>query len=301
MRVRRIVAVLLAVCAMGTGVGVAGAAEAEALEPSRERGRALFATAAGCGCHTPANGPVGAGGREIETPFGTFYSTNITPHEETGIGRWTDEEIDAAIRRGVVRDRGVEAPVMPYYRYAGLSDDDVADLIAYLRSLPPVRRENRPHAVRMPLARVAFWGWRLLYGRSGGALATTPRGPVARGRYLVDHLAICGDCHTPRNTFGAPVASMYLAGAAHGPSGEPVPNITPDATTGIGEWVAADIVMLLELGLKPSLDNVQGLMAEVIEGHGGGPGYAQMPAEDREAVAAYLKTIPAVANDIGAE
>jgi mono/diheme cytochrome c family protein len=266
-----------------------------------QRGQALFAAAGGCGCHTPAAGPVGAGGREVVTPFGTFYGTNVTPDRETGIGGWSDAEIDDAIRRGVVRGRGAESPVMPYYRYAGLADRDVADLIAYLRALPPVRRANREHDVAVPLARLGFWAWRLLYGRGVPGRTDALPGEVERGRYLVDHVSICGDCHTPRNVFGAPIAGMYLAGAADGPNGEPVPNVTPDLATGIGDWTAEDIVTLLESGVKPSFDNVQGLMADMIDGHGGGPGYADMPPGDRDAIAAYLRTIPPVANDIGAE
>src|SRR5512140_159080 len=104
-----------------------------------ERGKLVFALAAGCGCHTPTHGPVGAGGGEVPTPFGTFYGTNITPDAVTGIGTWSDDEIDAAIRRGISRDHGIESPAMPYYQYSGMADSDMADLIAYLRSLPPVR------------------------------------------------------------------------------------------------------------------------------------------------------------------
>jgi mono/diheme cytochrome c family protein len=265
------------------------------------RGQMLFAAAAGCGCHTPAAGPIGAGGREVATPFGTFYSTNVTPDRETGIGDWSDAEIDAAIRRGIVRGRGAESPVMPYYRYAGLADHDVADLIAYLRTLAPVRRANREHDVAIPLPRLGFWAWRFLYGRGVPRGTDALPGEVERGRYLVDHVSICGDCHTPRNVFGAPIAGMYLAGAADGPNGESVPNVTPDLTSGIGDWTAEDIVTLLESGMTPSFDNVQGLMAEMIDGHGGGPGYGDMQPRDREAIAAYLRTIPPVANDIAAE
>jgi len=279
---------------------VAGAAEGTPVGDA-ERGRSLFAVAAGCGCHTPANGPVGAGGRKVETPFGTFYSTNITPDRETGIGDWSDAEIDGAIRRGVVRGRGVEAPVMPYYRYAGLVDRDVADLVAYLRTLPAVRQANRAHEMRVPFSRWGFRLWRLLYGRPVRGAAEAPREGIERGRYLTEHAAICGDCHTPRNLFGASIRALYLAGTADGPGDEPVPNITSDPTNGIGEWTTSDIVTLLELGVKPNFDNVQGFMAEVIEGHGGGPGYAGMRSADREAIATYLKRVRAVANTIGAE
>jgi mono/diheme cytochrome c family protein len=262
-----------------------------------EHGRAIFALAAGCGCHTPTNGPVGAGGGEVTTPFGTFYGTNITPDPDTGIGRWSDDEIRAAIRDGRARDKGAEAPVMPYYYYAGMADADVTDLIAYLRTLPPVRQANRPHQGEVPLARWAYRAWRRVFARRPPPPTTAPTDEIARGRYLVEHVSICVDCHTPRNRLGAPDLSMYLAGTAHGPGGKPVPNITPHQT-GIHDWDAGDVVSLLTLGMMPNMDNVQGFMADVIDGHGGGPGYKDAPANDLKAIAAYLKRISPIDNAV---
>lgn len=282
-------------------LGCGGAGKTPQLPPGDAmRGEPIFAAAAGCGCHTPMEGPVGAGGREIRTSLGTFYGTNITPDVETGIGRWTDAEIDAAVRGGAVRGEGAEAPVMPYYRYGGMSDQDAADLIAYLRALPPVRRENTPHDIRVPAARWAFWAWRQLFSGEEVA-APAPADAVGRGRYLADHVAICGDCHTERNALGVRVTSRYLAGTEHGPEGQPVPNITPDSMTGIGNWTAGDIAVLLARGIKPDGGKVEGLMAEAVEGHGGGPGYSRMSPADREAIGAYLRTVPPVANDVGGE
>jgi mono/diheme cytochrome c family protein len=263
------------------------------------RGREVFALAGGCGCHSMADGPVGAGGRELPTPFGMFYGTNITPDRDTGIGAWSDAEIIAAIREGVLPDGSVEAPVMPYVQYAGMSDADAHDLVAYLRTLPPVRRENRPAEVSLPFPRLAFRAWRLLYGPAGSAPATTPDEPLARGRYLTDHVSICGDCHTPRTRLGALDAALYLAGAAAGPDGKPVPNITSDRATGIGTWKTGDIVYLLQTGFEPGMDNVQGLMAEVIDGHGGGLGYKDAPESELRSLAKYLKTVPPVRHDVG--
>ena len=264
------------------------------------RGRDLFALAAGCSCHTAPDGPVGAGGGEVPTPFGTFYGTNITPDPETGIGRWSDAEIAAAIREGEARGKGVESPAMPYYQYAGMTDADVADLIAYLRTLPAVRRENRPHEGELPLARSAYRAWRLVFAPAPARPATAPTTGVARGRYLADHVAICTDCHTPRSRLGAPMASRYLAGVANGPGGAAVPNITPHAT-GIGDWSVDDVVNVLALGMLPNFDNVQGYMAEVVDGRGGGPGYGDAPAADRRAIAEYLMTVPPIDNVVGDE
>jgi mono/diheme cytochrome c family protein len=253
--------------------------------------------AGGCGCHTPEAGPVGAGGVEIETPFGVFHSTNITSDRRAGIGAWSDAEIEGALRRGVLRDGSAESPVMPYHRYAGMSDEDARDLIAWLRALPPSSRANRPHELSLPFARLAFWGWRVLFAPSVTPPEEAPAGGVERGSYLAKHVAICGDCHTPRGVSGAPESSMHLAGVKDGPIGE-VPNITPDETTGLGEWDESDIVALLENGMLPNMDNVQGKMAEVIDGIGGGPGYANASTADIEAIAAYLRTVPPVVHDL---
>ncbi len=266
-----------------------------------ERGREIFAIAGGCGCHTPDGGPVGAGGRELETPFGTFFATNITSDRSEGIGGWSDAEIERAIRGGLLPDGSVEAPVMPYYRYAGMADGDVRDLIAFLRTLPPSPRKDRPHEVGLPLPRLAFRAWRLLFAPRIRAPQVAPSSGAERGRYLVDHVAICGDCHTPRTRFGAPDRSLYLAGTADGPLGEIVPNITPDPETGIGGWDQADVESLLELGMLPDFDNVQGLMAEVIDGRGGGPGFGRAPAADRRAIAAYLRTVPPIVHRVEGE
>lgn len=263
------------------------------------RGKEVFALAGGCGCHNVADGTVGSGGREIQTPFGTFYGTNITPDRETGIGAWTDEEVIAAIREGYARGKGVEAPVMPYYQYAGMSDADVRALVAYLRTLPPVRRVNREADVSLPLPRLAYRAWRLLFAPRVTPAAETPSEPVARGRYLVDHVAICGDCHTPRNRLGALDLSLYLAGTAEGPDGKSVPNITPDPETGLAKWRESAFVDVLDSGMLPNMDNVQGMMAEVVDGYGGGPGYSDAPESELRSIAKYMKSVPPVRNDVG--
>jgi mono/diheme cytochrome c family protein len=254
--------------------------------------------AGGCGCHTPEKGPIGAGGVAIDTPFGKFFSSNITPDAEHGIGQWTDEEIARAIRVGTLRSGSVEPPVMPYQEYAGMADDDLRDLVAYLRALPPAPVANQPHQVKLPLPRLAFRAWRILFAGHTVPPEKAPTEIVARGRYLADHVAICGDCHTPRTRFGALDEAMYLAGTADGPGGDAVPNITPDDKTGIGSWGVDDITSLLQMGMKPDFDNVQGAMAEVIDGIAGGPGYGKAPQGDLKAIAEYLKTIPPIVHAV---
>jgi mono/diheme cytochrome c family protein len=290
---QRVFAGLVALIALTAGFAASARADGDAA-----RGRTLFALAGGCGCHSSADEPVGAGGPAIKTPFGTFYGSNITPDDETGIGRWSDAEIIAAIRDGYARGKGVEAPVMPYYLYAGMTDGDVHDLVAYLRTLAPVRRETPAAEVRVPFPRLAYRAWRLLF--AGGTAPSEPSTePVARGRYLVNHVAICTDCHTPHTRFGVLDLRLYLAGAEDGPNGESVPNLTPDAETGLGKWTETSIVQLLQTGMKPNMDNVQGLMAEVIDGLGGGTGYAQAPEAELRSIAKYLKTVPPIRHKVG--
>jgi mono/diheme cytochrome c family protein len=135
--------------------------------------------------------------------------------------------------------------------------------------------------------------WLKVFGRFSSPPARAPQTGVERGRYLVEHVSLCGDCHTPRNRIGVPDRSLYLAGNKEGPFGEEVPNITPHQETGIGKWSREEIAELVLTGAKPDGDNVQGLMAEVIEA-----GYKRMRREDALAIADYLKTVPAVQNKI---
>lgn len=262
-----------------------------------ERGKQVFALAGGCSCHSATNGPVGAGGAEIATPFGKFFGTNITPDEETGIGAWSDAEIDAAIRGGVLRGGDAESPVMPYYWYAGMSDEDAANLIAYLRTLPVARRENRPHEGELPLARWAYWAWAILFADMPESPATAPAEGIERGRYLADNVSLCSDCHTPRTKLGAVDRSLYMAGTSEGPGGNPVPNITPHET-GIAGWDAADVAAVLESGMLPNFDNVQGAMAEVVDGVAGGPGYKDTSEVDRRAIAEYVRSVAPIDHEV---
>lgn len=257
------------------------------------RGRYIFALAGGCGCHTAADGPVNAGGRPLKTPYGTFYGTNITPDPTHGLGQWTDRQIIDAIRLGVRADGSVMSPVMPYPAFSGMSDEDVSALVAYLRSVPPVARENTPHEVSIPLMTIAMRLWRWVFFDHTPPPATAPREGVERGRYISEHISHCQECHTPRTMVGTLDRSRYLAGNPDGIDGEVTPNITPDKGTGIGDWSEGEIVTLLQEGFMPNMDNVQGLMALLIDGIPEG-GYKDLTQEDALAIARYLKSVPAV-------
>ena len=263
------------------------------------KGQYIFALAGGCACHTVPKGTPHIGGRAFPIPFGTVYSTNITQDKETGLGAWTDQQIHDAMVKGVRQDGSRILPVMPYEKYSGMAQEDLKALIAYLRTLKPVKKAPPELKTWVPLVRSLGTPIFLkIFGRFNSAPAQAPKSGVERGRYLVEHVSLCGDCHTPRNFIGVPKQSLYLAGASKkiGPLGEAVPNITPDKETGIGEWKREDIAELLLTGTKPDLDNVQGLMYEVIQGtpHG----FKDMKKEDALAIADYLKSIPAIKNKV---
>ena len=275
-------------------LALAGAAGAQT---PAERG-AYLARAAGCfTCHTDVKGggPPFAGGVPLKTPFGVFYSPNVTPDRETGIGAWSDEDFVRALKHGRRPDGAPLYPAFPYTTYARMTDADALAIRAYLASLPPARQANRPHDLRFPFG----WRWTL---RVWQALffddATFEPRPELnphenRGAYLVEALAHCGECHTPRNALGALQRDLWLAGTADGPEGELAPNITPDDRTGIGDWSEGDIATLLKEGVTPEYDNVQGTMAEAIR-----DGLSHLTDDDRAAIAAYLKTVPPVAREV---
>jgi mono/diheme cytochrome c family protein len=259
-----------------------------------ERGQYLFALAGGCACHTVRHGTPHVGGRAFPVPLGTIYSTNIAQDKETGIGSWSEREIGEAIVKGVRRNGQRLLPVMPYDAYSGMAEEDLKALIAYLRTLKPVRKENRTPKFWVPLYRQLLTPlWLKLFGRFSNSPTKAPKGGIERGRYLVEHVSLCGDCHTPRNSLGVSNRALYFAGAKIGPLGHEVPNITPDKETGIGDWSRDDIAHFLLTGIKPDLDNAQALMAEVIKA-----GYKNMKREDALAIADYLKSIPPIKNKI---
>ena len=263
------------------------------------KGQYIFAMAGGCACHTVPKGPLHVGGRAFPIPFGTVYSTNITQDKETGLGAWTDQQIYEAMVKGIRRDGSRILPVMPYEKYSGMAQEDLKALIAYLRTLKSVKKATPELKTWVPFARsLGTPVFLKMFARFSNSPAQAPKTGVERGRYLVDHVSLCGDCHTPRNFIGVPKSSLYLAGASQkiGPLGEAVPNITPDKETGIGEWKREDIMELLTSGTKPDLENVQGLMYEVIQGTS--QGYKDMKKEDLLAIADYLKSIPAIKNKV---
>lgn len=256
------------------------------------RGAVLFAAAGCSGCHTDEKGggaPL-AGGRALVTPFGRFFGPNITPDPQYGLGRWSEAEFRRALRQGLGRNGEYLFPVFPYPSFTGLSDQDIADLWAFLRTRPAVAQPSRPHAITFPFGwRFLQVAWRALFFRAG------PLQPVAgqsaqwnRGRYLAEAVVHCEECHTPRNLLGGLRRGAAFSGNPQGPDGQKAPNITADPETGIGKWSAEDIALLLKTGQTPDFDFVGSGMGEVVKGT------AQLSDADRQAIAIYIKSLPPI-------
>jgi mono/diheme cytochrome c family protein len=281
--------------ALTAGLAILAASRAAAAADIVKRGEYLV-HAGGClSCHSAEGGAPLAGGRALETPFGTFYSPNITADRETGIGRWSDADIVRALRKGVSPEGRNYFPVFPYPSFTGISVEDAAAIKAYLISLEPVHQPNKPHDVSFPFSwRFLQSGWKLLFFTKG-PFRQNPDWDAAtnRGAYLVTALGHCAECHTPRNLAGAMRKSLWLAGNADGPDGDAVPNITPDQRTGIGAWSDHDIVALLATGTTPDQSHVEGSMKEVVA-----DGTKFLTDEDREAIARYLKAQRPIVNKI---
>ena len=275
-----------------------GTSEAAAPMPDLvTRGKYVFGAAGGCGCHTEPKGPLNAGGRRYDGPFGTVYSSNITPDRQTGIGGWTDEQIITAIRLGRRPNGERLIPVHPYTVFNGMAEEDLRALVAYLRTVPPINRPNQPKQITVPLFESVFLpAWLAAFAAKETPPPIAPTSGLARGEYLVRAVGHCGECHTPRGVTQATDNSRFLAGTPKGPDGDPVPNITPDKATGL-TWSEEEIADFLGSGNKPDGDVAGGLMGEVIQGTSAG--YKDLTNADRLAIARYLKSIPPVRNKIG--
>jgi mono/diheme cytochrome c family protein len=254
------------------------------------RGQTVF-WAAGCAsCHM-AEGATGdaqlvlAGGKKFPSDFGTFIAPNISQDKAQGIGAWTVADLGNALMRGVGRGGEHLYPALPYASYTHMARQDVADLYAFLQTLPADATPSAPHDLGFPFnIRRSLGFWKLLFLKDDWVLAGDLTAPEQRGRMIVEGLAHCGECHTPRNLLGGMQRGAWLSGAPN-PSGKgTIPNITPGGL----EWSEDEIVEYLTTGFTPDFDSAGGLMAEVVEN------MARLPDSDRAAVAAYLKRVPAV-------
>ncbi len=274
---------------------ISAAAHGAAPAPSAEqvaRGRYLARIANCAACHTAEGGAPMAGGLALRTDVGTVYSTNITPDPETGLGRYSLDDFDRAVRHGVARDGKRLYPAMPYTSYAKMSRDDVAALYAWMRTdVKPVRQNNQATTLRWPYSMrwlLVPWNWLNLSDDPVRADAKQSEA-WRRGAYLVQAVAHCGACHTPRGMLygerGTDERSRhFLSGATV--EGWSATNLTGDMLTGLGAWSRADLVEYLHTGRNAHATSF-GPMSTVIS-----TSTQYMNASDLDAVATYLKSIP---------
>lgn len=261
------------------------------------KGERIF-WAGGCAsCHAGPKAEGGAklelaGGVELKTGFGTFVAPNISQDRTDGIGAWSDEDFANALMKGVSPSGQHLYPAFPYTSYARMKPGDVADLYAFMKTLPAVAGKAPDHSLSFPFSiRRGLGLWKLLYLNDDPVVALvegTPE-PVLAGRYLAEGAGHCGECHTPREFTGATKKNQWLAGATAAEGNGVVPNIT-SGEGGIGSWSEDEIANYLETGFTPDFDSVGGTMVEVQKN------MARLTPQDRAAIAAYLKAIPPHAN-----
>jgi mono/diheme cytochrome c family protein len=261
-----------------------------AYTPNLANGLTTF-NAGGCSsCHAVPGQPDRlklGGGLAIPSPFGTFYAPNISPDPVDGIGRWTEADFVTALVKGTSPSGTHYFPAFPYTSYQHAKVDDIRDLFAYLKTLAAVPGKVRDHDVPFPFnirRNIGIWKWLFMDGKPFKP-DTARSGGWNRGAYLVGSLGHCAECHSPRNFLGGIITAQRFAGGPN-PEGEGwVPNITQ---RGLGEWSVNDFAYFLETGELPDGDSAGGAMARVIRNT------SQLPAEDRAAMAEYLKSLSPV-------
>ncbi len=271
-----------------------------ALQADAARGEMVFHIGGCASCHMPpdfedqaadeaAPVPPLTGGKRFETQFGTFIAPNITADNNTGIGTWSTADFATALLKGVSPDGQHYYPAFPYTSYARMTLQDVVDLKAFLDTLPAVERANEDHELSFPFSlRRGLGLWKMLYLRPQPIIELADSSPeLQRGQYLVEGPGHCGECHSPRSLAGGIDYSRWLGGAANPDGDGSIPNITPHPS-GIAKWELVDISEYLSSGFTPDYDVVGSSMAEVVDNT------ARLSASDRQAIAAYLKAIPAV-------
>ena len=272
------------------------AAALPARTPNLANGETMFNIGGCSSCHAvPNKDPEKVdrhrlgGGLALKSPFGVFYAPNISSDPKDGIGNWSEANFVTALWKGTSEHGNNLYPAFPYSSYRYMQLDDVRDLFAYLKTLPPVQGRSRRHELSFPFNERRLLGiWKLLF-LGEGPFAPDPSKSTQynRGAYLVNGPGHCAECHSPRNILGGIIESQRFAGGS--PDGtEWAPNITPAGLHGGEEdWSEKDISSFLEDGMTPSGDFAGGAMAEVIRNT------SLLASEDREAIAAYVAALPA--------
>jgi mono/diheme cytochrome c family protein len=293
---RKLVVLALIAAVVGFGVfwvvTIPATVPASALpqrSPNLDNGKTMFFAGGCASCHaTPQQDDKTrlGGGFGLKSPFGTFYVPNISPDPKDGIGKWSEADFVTAMVKGTSPDGQHLFPAFPYTSYQRMKLDDVRDLFAYLKTLPAVQAESKPHDVPFPFnIRRTLGGWKFLF-LDGKPFAPDPSKDAAwnRGAYLVNGPGHCAECHSPRNILGGIKTSQRFAGGPE-PGGDGfVPNITQKGLSMSYE----ELVKLLETGETPDGDTIGGDMAKVTANT------AKLSAEDRAAIATYVKSLPPV-------
>ncbi len=256
-----------------------------------KRGEYLARAADCLVCHTVPGGKEYAGGLGFNLPFGTLYSTNITPDKETGIGNYSDQDFLNAVHRGIRRDGARLYPAMPFASYTYMTDADALAIKAYLFSLAPVRATAPANTLEFPFNQ--RWGmafWSALFNPDTRFEPDTARSPQwNRGAYLAEALLHCGECHTPRNLAFALDNAKKFGGAVA--AGWRAYNISSDKNTGIGGWSDDELIAYLSTGHAPGRGTAAGPMGEAVD-----QSLSRLVPEDIHAVVAYLRSVPPTAS-----
>jgi len=279
-----------------TAIGLGWPASHALAEDLVRQGEYIFKLAGCQACHTDTEhkGALLAGGRALATPFGTFYSPNLTPNPNHGLGKWSEDDFARALHQGKSPAGYAYFPVFPYPSYTHMSRSDIHALWTYLRTIPAVDQINRPHDLPWFFGRIASWFWKLVFFTPSPEIMDTAKITLKeRGEYIATALAHCQECHTPRNPFGVLDKHLIYIGTQKGPEDSVVPNITPDRETGIGKWHHKDLIDFLKEGSLPDGDYIGGLMAEVVDN-----GLKYLTTGDVESLAIYLESLPPVHNVI---
>ncbi len=250
------------------------------------RGEYLLRAGDCIACHTLSGGDPYAGGVAMQTPFGTLYAPNITPDAETGIGKWTAEDFWKALHEGRLKDGTLLYPAFPYTNYTKVARADADDMFAYMQTIKPVHKPNRPHEMAFPYnQRKLLVGWRALYFRMGEfASDPTQTEEWNRGAYLVTGLGHCDACHSARNVLGAVAKDNATAGGLIPIQNWYAPSLNSDRETGLGDWDIAEVVDLLKTGVS-ARGAVFGPMATVVH-----DSLQYLTEADIRAMAVYLKS-----------
>jgi mono/diheme cytochrome c family protein len=275
------------VCLFLCGAFATGAAAAEPSQETIAHGKALVEAGDCASCHTADPAKPFAGGKRIDTPFGGIYSPNLTPDRDTGIGGWSDADFYGALRYGLDPDGSRYYPAFPYPYFTKLTRPDIVAIRAYLATLTPFRNETPPPELRFPLNfRVLMRAWNYLFFRPGILDPDQRKGTDwNRGRYLVEGIAHCGACHTPKNIFGADQRGQAFGGGVV--QGWFAPRLDAAERSGLKSWSIDDIAEFLQSG-RNGKSHADGLMAEVVVNS-----TSKMSDGDIRAMAVYLKALPA--------